>query len=286
MPHESTISCGRDRALWAASQAAVWAVVLVFALILFDLLRYGLAGVSWSFLTEAPRSAGREGGIGPMLVSTGLILFVALAATIPLGLCAAVAMAEWLPYRARFARFARISLDVLAGMPSIVFGLFGNAFFSIYLGMGLSIWSGGLTLACMALPLFVRATEEALRSVPESYRAGGDALGMTRTRTLLRIVLPSALPGIMAGVILAIGRALAETAALIFTSGYVDRMPGALSDSGRALSVHIYDLAMNVTGGSANAYSSALTLIALLILINGMAVWLTHHGLYRRLIKT
>ena len=166
----------------------------------------------------------------------------------------------------------RASLDVLAGMPSIVFGLFGNALFCKILGLGFSILSGGLTLACMVLPLLIRATEEGLRvgaaRVPPRR---GRARPLATWTTLTHILLPGRVPGLMVGIVLGIGRALAETAALIFTSGYVDRMPESLFDSGRALSVHIYDLAMNVPGGERNAYAAALVLIVLLLVINLLA---------------
>ena len=145
-------------------------------------------------------------------------------------------------------------------MPSIVFGLFGNAFFCVALGLGFSILSGGLTLACMILPLMIRATEEGLRAVPQELRLGAAALGLGPAAVFWRLLLPVALPGLAVGLVLGMGRALAETAALLFTSGYVDRMPTSLLDSGRALSIHVYDLAMNVAGGEPRAYATALIL--------------------------
>ena len=178
----------------------------------------------------------------------------------------------------------RLSLDVMAGVPSIVFGLFGNAFFSIYLGMGFSILSGGLTLACMVLPVFIRTSEMGLAAVSDAWRHGASALGMTRSAAIWHILLPAASPAIGAGMMLGIGRATAETAALIFTSGYVDRMPESLLDSGRSLAVHIYDLSMNVTGGDAAAHAAALVLIALIVVFNLLAQWLTDRWLHRRLI--
>lgn len=223
------------------------------------------------FLTAAPERAGRGGGIGPILVSTALILGVCMAAALPFGLGTAMLLAEFVAERSRFGRRVRRSLDVLAGVPSIVFGLFGNALFCRLLGLRFSILSGGLTLACMVLPLLIRAAEENFRAVPLAQRHAAAAAGFSRTSALFRIVLPQALPGIVAGLILAIGRALAETAALIFTSGYVDRLPRSLLDSGRAVSVHIYDLSMNVPGGNPNACASALVLIVLLLLINSAA---------------
>ena len=255
-------------------------VAAVFGWLLFDLLRHGLSGLSWTFLTAAPEAAGRAGGIAPILVSTLLILAVCLVVAVPLGLATAVllsgvASGSASDARSGFGRTVRRSLDVLAGVPSIVFGLFGNAFFSVVLGMGFSILSGGLTLACMVLPIFIREAEEALRTVPAEMRLSAAALGLSRTKTLTSILLPAALPGITVGLVLGVGRALAETAALIFTSGYVDRMPESFLDSGRALSIHIYDLSMNVAGGEPNAYASALVLVGLLLVINSAASWMS-----------
>ncbi|MGQ0529114.1 MAG: PstA family ABC transporter permease, partial [Panacagrimonas sp.] len=164
----------------------------------------------------------------------------------------------------------------------IVFGLFGNALFCVMLGMGFSILSGGLTLACMALPLLIRATEQGLRAVPDDYRQAAAALGVSRWTVTVQVLLPAAVPGLLAGLVLGIGRALAETAALIFTSGYVDRMPSSLMDSGRAMSIHIYDLAMNIPGGERNAYGTALVLVALLLLINLAAAGLARLWLARK----
>jgi len=207
-----------------------------------------------------------------------------MAVALPVGVGAAVMLAEFSPADNLFGKLVRRSLDVLAGIPSIVFGLFGNAFFCVYLGMGFSILSGGLTLACMVLPILIRSTEEGFRSVPDDYRLGSAALGMSRTSSLFHLLLPAAAPGLIVGLVLGIGRAVAETAALIFTSGYVDRMPRSLLDSGRSLSVHIFDLSMNISGGDGNAYASALVLIALLLVINGVASWTSNRWLRKRII--
>lgn len=168
-------------------------------------------------------------------------------------------------------------------MPSIVFGLFGNAFFSVFLGLGFSILSGGLTLACMILPIFIRTSEVGLAAVSNDWRHGAAALGMSRASALRHILLPAAAPAIAAGLMLGIGRATAETAALVFTSGYVDRMPESLTDSGRALAVHIYDLSMNVSGGDGAAYASAIVLIVLIVVINIAALALTDRWLTSRI---
>ena len=134
--------------------------------------------------------------------------------------------------------------------------------------------SGGLTLACMVLPILIRSTQEGLRSVPEDYRRSAAALGLSRPSVLWTLLLPAAMPAIVVGILLGLGRAIAETAALIFTSGYVDRMPTSLLDSGRSLSVHIYDLAMNISGGEPKAYATALVLVISLVTINVVVSWL------------
>lgn len=265
----------------------VWSVAglvtAAFLWILLSIVWNGLANLSWEFLTTAPRQAGRAGGIAPILVSTLLILGVCMAVSLPIGVGTAILLAEFSSAASLFGRLVRRSLDVLAGVPSIVFGLFGSTFFCQTLGLGFSILSGGLTLACMVLPILIRSTEEGFRSVPAYYRLSAASLGLTRTTILCHLLLPAAVPGLMVGMVLGIGRAIAETAALLFTSGYVDRMPSSLLDSGRALSVHIFDLSMNVAGGDANAYTSALLLVILLLLINSIAAWLADRFLQRRI---
>ncbi|MCY7331768.1 MAG: phosphate ABC transporter permease PstA [Pseudanabaena sp. CAN_BIN31] len=242
--------------------------------LLSDILQHGLGQLNWQFLTTTPRNAGREGGIAPILISTALIILVCLGVSFPLGVGTAILLAEFSSQSSVFSRLVRLSLDVLAGVPSIAFGLFGNAFFSKTLGLGFSILSGGLTLACMVLPILIRSTQEGLRSAPEDYRRSGAALGLSRTAILWKLLLPAAMPALVVGILLGLGRAIAETAALIFTSGYVDRMPSSLLDSGRALSVHIFDLAMNISGGESHAYASALTLVIILVVINSIISWL------------
>lgn len=262
--------CGESRE-WVVT-GIIWAIAFcvigISIWILGDIFRQGWHQINWEFLMTAPRNAGRDGGIFPILVSTALILGVCLWVAVPLGLGTAILLTEFTPVGSRFGDGVRLNLDILAGTPSIVFGLFGNAFFSKTLGLGFSILSGGLTLACMILPIFIRSTQEGLRSVPEDYRLAAAALGLSRTAVLRAVLLPAAIPGIAVGLLLGIGRAIAETAALIFTSGYVDRFPTSLLDSGRSLSIHIYDLATHVPGGEANAYGTALVLVFFLILIN------------------
>lgn len=272
---------------WLAT-VVVWSaaalVTAMFFWLLTDVVRHGWSGLTWEFLSTDPIKAGRAGGIRSILVSTLLILLVCMAVSLPLGLGSAILLSEYTSEESVFGRFVRRSLDVLAGVPSIVFGLFGNALFCKAMGMGFSILSGGLTSACMVLPILICATEEGFRSVPNEYRMGAAALGLSRTTTLFKLLLPVAVPGLVVGFVLGLGRAIAETAALIFTSGYVDRMPSSLMDSGRSLSIHIFDLSMNVPGGNNNAYTTALVLMMLLLAINLVASWIAEHWLKRRIL--
>ncbi|GAA5505780.1 phosphate ABC transporter permease PstA [Novipirellula caenicola] len=279
----TTTAAAIDRAMTILVWAIAAIVTSLFVWILLDVIIAGLPAISWQFLTESPDNAGRDGGIAPIIQSTLLVLAVTMMVSLPLGVGTAIMLSELTATESVFARLVRRSLDVLAGVPSIVFGLFGNAFFCIYLGLGFSILSGGLTLSCMVLPILIRSTEEGFRSVPPEYRLGAAALGLSRTATLWQLLLPAAVPGIVVGLVLGIGRALAETAAILFTSGYVDRTPQSLFDSGRVLSVHIFDLSMNVAGGDRHAYGSALVLIAILLLINASATWTAKRWLHRRI---
>ena len=272
-----------DRVFSTVVFAAAALVVAALVWVLTDVVSEGAARISWAFLVTEPRDAGRAGGIAPVLVSTLWVLGIALAAALPLGLGVAIWLSEFAPKQRGFAAYTGITLDVLAGIPSIVYGLFGNAFFSVYMGLGYSLLAGGLTLACMILPVFIRTCESGLRQVSDDWRQGAWALGMTRAAAVCHVLLPAARPAILAGLVLGIGRATAETAALLFTSGYVDRMPESPLDSGRVLAVHIFDLSMNVTGGDGAAYGSALVLIVLIVLLNGLAQSLVDNWFKRRI---
>ena len=272
---------GTTAIIWMAATL----VAVPFFCLMGDLLWNGLNHLSFSFVFSAPQNAGREGGIGPILISTLLILGVCMGVALPMGLGTALFLAEYTRHDHALGRLIRGSLDVLAGVPSIVFGLFGNALFCQTLGLGFSILSGGLTLACMVLPILIRTVEESFRAISIEQRLSAAALGLSKPTTVRTILLPAALPGLLVGVILGLGRAIAESAALIFTSGYVDRMPESLMDSGRSLAVHIYDLAMNVAGGNPHAYATALILVGLLYIINFSSSriatrWISHNQLH------
>lgn len=285
MPHRPTrasFTPWLDRGFGLLGGVAALLSFALFAWLLWDLVRLGLPRLSWEFLTAEVADSGRSGGIGPLLVSTFYILVCCLALAIPLGTGCALWLSEFVRRGSALARVVTGGVDLLASVPSIVFGLFGMVFFAQTLGLGFSILSGGLTLACMILPILVRTTLTALESLPADLRPAAAGLGITKTTATAKILLPAALPGIVVGITLGIGRALSETAALLFTSGYATRWPESLSDSGRALSVHIYDLALNVANGGPMASSTALVLLALILVVNSAAVALSEHWLRRR----
>ena len=244
--------------------------LLLFSLatILFNVFENGLEGLSLEFITSNPKRSGREGGVLSVIISTSIIVGIAILTALPLGLGGAFFLSMFCKQTNKLAMLIRSALDILSATPSIVFGLFGSAFFCLYLEFGFSLLAGGLTLACMILPLIVRLTESAITALPREQIENAYSLGFSKTSTFLKVILPLISAPLSAAITLAIARALSETAALLFTSGYVTRTPESLFDSGRTLSVHIFDLSMNVPGGDKNAYSSALVLLGLLIIIN------------------
>ena len=203
----------------------------------------------------------------PALVNTVAMTLLSLIIAVPLGIFSAIFLVEYAKRGNRFIGVIRLTTETLSGIPSIVYGLFGMLFFVTTLKWGLSLLAGAFTMAIMILPLVMRTTEEALKSVPDSYREGSFGLGAGKLRTIFRIVLPSAVPGILAGVILAIGRIVGETAALMYTSGTVAQIPKNVMGSGRTLALHMYVLA-NEGLHTDKAYATAVILLILVIGIN------------------
>ena len=211
----------------------------------------------------------------PALVTTLIIVGIALLIAVPLGIFTAIYLVEYAKRGSRVVRLIRMTTETLAGIPSIVFGLFGYIFFAAWLGWGKSILAGCFTLAIMILPLIIRTTEESLKSVPDSYREGAFSLGAGKLRTVWRITLPSASPGIFAGVILAVGRIVGETAALMFTIGNVIQMPSSLFSQGRTLALHVYTL--STTGLYVDqAYATAVILLVVVLGINYLSSSIEH----------
>ena len=200
----------------------------------------------------------------PALINTVLIVLLALAIAAPVGIASAIYLVEYAPRGNRFVELIRLTTETLQGIPSIVYGLFGALFFVKALGWGLSLLAGAFTLAIMILPLIMRTTEEALKSVPDSYREGAFGLGAGRVRTVFRIVLPAAVPGILSGIILAIGRVVGESAALIFSAGTIAAIPETVFSSARTLSVHMYCL---YSEGLYTDQAAATAVVLLLIVI-------------------
>ncbi len=203
----------------------------------------------------------------PALINTILVTLLSLLFAVPLGIFSAIYLVEYAKKGNKLVDIIRITAETLSGIPSIVYGLFGMLFFVTTLKLGYSLLAGALTLSIMLLPFIMRTTEEALKSVPDTYREGSFGLGAGKLRTIFRIVLPTAIPGILAGIILAIGRIVGETAALIYTAGTVAEVPQNLLSSGRTLSVHMYALASE--GLYMNqSYATAVVLLAIVIIIN------------------
>lgn len=206
----------------------------------------------------------------PALINTVTMTFLSLLIAVPLGIFSAIFLVEYAGRGNKFVELIRLTTETLSGIPSIVYGLFGMLFFVTTCGWGFSILAGAFTLSIMILPLIMRTTEEALKSVPDSYREGSFGLGAGKLRTVFRIVLPSAVPGILAGIILAIGRIVGETAALIYTAGTVANVPDSVMGSGRTLAVHMYNLASE--GLYMNqAYATAVVLLVLVVGINSLS---------------
>lgn len=206
----------------------------------------------------------------PSLVNTLIITVLSLLVAVPLGVGGAVYLTEYARRDSRVVRLVRLTAETLSGIPSVIYGLFGMMCFVTALGLGLSLLSGALTLAVMVLPLILRTTEEALRAIPDSYREGSFGLGAGKLRTVVRIVLPPAMPGILSGIVLSIGRIVGETAALLFTAGTVAKLPQSLLSSGRTLSLHMYVLSgegLHV----GEAYATAVVLLLLVLGMNGLS---------------
>jgi phosphate transport system permease protein len=265
------------------ANCALWSLtVATLALLLFIIvfvLRHGLREVSQEFLTTGPRDMGRQGGILPMIIGTLYVTALGVLLATPIGLCTAIYLSEYIR-DGWLTRLIRFGAECLAGVPSIIFGLFGFVFFIIYLGMGWSVLAGGLTLGFMILPTLIRTAEEALRAVPAAYREVSYTLGASKWQAIVKVVLPAALPGIVTGVVLGIGRCLSETAAVIFTAGSSLKTPLSLFDPARTLSVHFYLLAREGISMQ-KAYATAAVLVISILFINITAYTLMHRYMRR-----
>jgi len=243
--------------------------IIVLALIVSDILVKGLPHISFSFLLEEPRKMGKAGGIFSVIVSTFYIVVLSVVFAAPIGIAASVYLTEYAK-EGPVLRIIRYGTEALAGVPSIIYGLFGYSFFVVFLGLKYSILSGALTLTLMILPTIVRTSEEAIKAVPSSYREGSLALGATKLQTIRKIVIPTAMPGILTGLILGIGRVVGESAAVIYTAGSSLGVPDSILRPGRTLSVHLFTLASEGLSAE-NTYATAVVLITLVLIINFIA---------------
>jgi len=251
--------------IWSA---ALFVLVVLTAIVIY-ILYQGLPKINWSFLTEIPSNMGRSGGISSAIVGTLLVTAVAIVIAVPFGIGTAFYLAEY-TRESLVTRIIRFSAESLAGIPSIVYGLFGFIFFVIYLNLGWSVIAGGLTLAVMILPTVIRTSEEAILAVPYNYREVSFSLGGTKWQTIVKAVFPSALQGISNGIILGVGRCVAETAAVMLTAGGALRMASSLFSPTRTMAVHFYILAREGISME-NAYGTAALLIILIFFINVVA---------------
>lgn len=265
--------------IWFSIIGLMMAVVtLILIFILYDIFSNGLPYVTLDFLTQAPRNLGRGGGIYPAIIGTFYLVAGSILIALPLGIGAAIYLVEYTKENI-LTRIIRTATDLLNGTPSIVFGLFGFTFLVLFLGFGISLIAGMVTLALMVLPTVIRTTEEALKSVPDSIREGSYALGATKWQTVRRVVLPPSIPGIITGAILSIGRAAGETAPIMFTAVVFmqRRLPDSFLDPVMALPYHLFILATNVPGARNNQYATAVVLLVLVILIYGGAIVIRNH---------
>jgi len=249
---------------------------LALLVVVYFLVANGWTAINWTFLTQPPMDSMTRGGILPCIVGTACLGIGAILIALPIGVASAIYLHEY-ARPGRTIRIIRLGINNLAGVPSVVFGLFGLAFFVVYLKMGVSILAGALTLAAMSLPVIIGSAEEALRSVPDTYREASLGLGATKWQTTYRVVLPAAMPGILTGAILGLSRAAGETAPIMFTAAvyYTPSLPSSVFDEIMALPYHIYVLATAGTEIEATRhlqYGTALVLIVLVLGLNLLAI--------------
>ncbi len=259
---------------------AAFSTIAVMFLILFQILSEGIPFLNLRFFLESPKSMGREGGIFSTIIGTLALTALAVLVATPLGVGTAIFLREYTK-ESRISRIIRFGTDCLAGVPSIIFGLFGFVFFVIYLNMGWSILSGGLTLSTMILPTIICTAEEAIKAISYSYREVSYSLGGTKWQTVTRTILPNALPGIFTGIILSVGRSIGETAAVILTAGSSMVMPTSIFSPIRTMAVHFYILAREGISMEM-AYGTGAALILMVLFVNTLANWLLHRYIRHR----
>ncbi|MCW2278877.1 phosphate ABC transporter permease PstA [Heliophilum fasciatum] len=260
-------------------------IVLALAIVIGEIAIKGIPALNWEFISEAPRKGMTAGGIFPAIVGTMILVAGTIMLALPIGVMTSIYLVEY-ARESWLTRLIRLAVVNLAGVPSVVFGLFGLGFFVLYLEMGVSILAGSLTLALMTLPVIITTSEEALRTVPNGYREASLALGATKLQTILFIVLPNALPGILTGAILGVARAAGETAPILLTAAafFLPHLPKTIFDQVMALPYHLYVIATQVPNADPKIpYGTAMILLMIVLGLNMIAVVLRSY--FRRMRK-
>ncbi len=255
----------KDNFLKLILYISAFITVGILLLIVGFIFMNGLEGISLGYIFK-DYSASGDGGIFPMIVSTLYMVLIAIGIAAPIGILSAIYLNEYAK-KGKLVEIIRFATECLAGIPSIIYGLFGGIFFVVTLKMQYSIIAGALTVAIIILPVIIRTTEESLKTVPNEFREGSLALGATKFQTLCKVILPSSLPGILSGVILSIGRVIGESAAILLTAGTVAQMPTSIFDSARTLTVQSYLLTKEL-GDIAGASSVGIVLIVIVLILN------------------
>ncbi len=255
-------------------------IILTLIFILGYIFKNGMSAISWEFLTEMPRDEMTKGGIFPAIVGTFYLMIGSSVISIPIGVATAIYLSEY-AQKPKLIKIIRLGINNLAGVPSVVFGLFGLSLFVVFLDFGTSILAGSLTLGVLNMPVIIRSTEEALNVVPSTYREASLSLGATGWQTIYRIVLPNALPGILTGIMLSLGRAAGETAPIMFTAAafYTPDLPVSVFNEVMALPYHIYIMATAGTHIQETRhiqYGTAIVLIMLVLMLNSVGLYLRH----------
>lgn len=274
----------QQRAFFSLFTAMAVLTVIPIVVVVAYILYQGAPALSWEFLTAMPRDGMRAGGIWPAIIGTLYLTFGTALFAVPLGIGAAIYLSEYAPDN-RWTRLIRLAIINLAGIPSVVYGLFGLGLFVLFLNFGTSILAGSLTLAIMTLPVIISTAEEALRSVPQSFRVVSVSLGGTKWQTIRRIVLPQALPGILTGVILGLERAAGETAPILFTVAafFLPSLPNSPLDATMALPYHLFVISTQVPGMPVQIqYGTALVLVGFVLLMNMIAATIRSRTRARR----
>lgn len=272
---------GLQSAMFGCFRLLSCCIVLVLFIILGFIIVKGISVINWTFLTEAPSDGMTKGGIWPAIVGTFCLMLGSAVFAFPVGVVSGIYMSEYAP-QGKLVAFIRTMTNNLAGIPSIVFGLFGMAFFVNYLGFGDSILAGSLTLGLLALPIVIRTTEEAFRDIAPSYREGSLALGATKAQTIWHVLLPMAMPRVITGLILSLGRVSGETAPILFTCAayFLPKLPTSIFDQCMALPYHLYVVATSGTDIEAQtpiAYGTAFVLIVIVLAMNLIANGIRKH---------